>query len=88
VYDASGRIVRRRSCDEQPQKITFDDMRASCVRDVLIYCRDHPFSHHIEISAERWGDDVRLPDVEPGFTACGKRDADLRPSLRSRHGVQ
>jgi hypothetical protein len=27
-----------------PQKITFGEMRASCVRDVLIYCRDeqHP----------------------------------------------
>jgi hypothetical protein len=24
-----------------PQKITFDEMRASRLRDVLIYCRDH-----------------------------------------------
>jgi len=24
-----------------PQKITFDEMRESGVRDVLIYCRDH-----------------------------------------------
>jgi len=24
-----------------PQKITFGEMRASGVRDVLIYCRDH-----------------------------------------------
>ena len=36
------------------QKITFADMRASGVRDVLIYCRDHRCSHHIEISADRW----------------------------------
>ena len=38
------------------QKITFGEMRASGVRDVLIYCRDHRCSHHIEISADRWPD--------------------------------
>ena len=31
-----------------PQKITFGEMRASGVRDVLIYCRDHRCSHYIE----------------------------------------
>jgi hypothetical protein len=35
-----------------PQKITFGEMRASGVRDVLIYCRDHRCSHHIAISAD------------------------------------
>jgi hypothetical protein len=61
-----------------PQKITFDDKRASCVRDVLIYCCDHRCSDHVEINAERWPDDLGLSDVEPGFvcTACGKRGAD------------
>jgi hypothetical protein len=34
-----------------PQKITFGEMRESGVRDVLIYCRDHRCSHHIETSA-------------------------------------
>jgi hypothetical protein len=34
-----------------PQKITFGEMRASGVRDVLIYCRDHRCSHHVEVSA-------------------------------------
>ena len=29
----------------RPQKITFGEMRASGVRDVLIYCRDHRCSH-------------------------------------------
>jgi len=38
-----------------PQKITFGEMRASGVRDVLIYCRDHRCSHH----ADGWADDVR-----------------------------
>jgi hypothetical protein len=48
-------------------------MRAFGVRDVLIYCRDHRCSHHIEISADRWPDHVRLSDIEPDFvcTACG-----------------
>jgi hypothetical protein len=62
------------------QKITFGDMRASGVRDVLIYCRDHRCSHHIAISADRWPDHVRLSDIEPDFgTACGKRGAEVRP---------
>ena len=49
-------------------------MRASGALDVLIYCRNHNCSHHIEISADRWTDHVRLSDVEPDFvcTACGK----------------
>lgn len=36
-----------------PTKITFGEMRASTVRDVLIYCRDHRCSRHVEINA-RW----------------------------------
>jgi hypothetical protein len=24
------------------------------VRDVLVYCRDHRCSHHVEINADRW----------------------------------
>ena len=39
---------------DYPQKITFGEMRASGVRDVLVYCRDHRCSHHIAISADRW----------------------------------
>jgi hypothetical protein len=66
-----------------PQKITLREMRASGVRDVLVYCRDHHCSHHIEISADRWDDHIRLSDIEPGFvcTACGKRGADVRPNF-------
>jgi len=60
-------------------------MRASGVRDVLIYCnaRDHRCSHSTTISADRWPDHVRLSDVEPDFvcTACGKRGADVRPKF-------
>jgi hypothetical protein len=67
------------------QKITFGEMRASGVRDVLIYCRDHRCNHHIEVSADRWADDVRLSDIEPGLvcTACGKRGAKMRPKFSS-----
>jgi hypothetical protein len=46
------------------QKITFGEMRASGVRDVRIYCRDHRCSHH---SIPR-ADDVRLSDIEDRFT--------------------
>jgi len=35
------------------RKITFAELRASGVRDVLIYCRDHKCSHRIEVSADR-----------------------------------
>jgi len=51
-----------------PQKITFGQMRANGVRDVLIYCRDHRCSHHVEANADGWGDDVRLSDIEDRFT--------------------
>jgi hypothetical protein len=66
-----------------PQKITFGELRASGVRDALIYCRDHRCSHHITISAERWPDHIRLSDIEPDFvcTACGKRGAEIRPKF-------
>jgi hypothetical protein len=42
-------------------------MRDTGVGDVLVYCRDHRSSHHIEISGYRWPDHVRLSDVEPDF---------------------
>ena len=64
------------------QKITFGEMRETGVRHVLIYCRDHKCSHHVEVSADRWPDHVRLSDIEPSFTctACGRRGADVRPA--------
>jgi hypothetical protein len=61
-----------------PQNITFGEMRASGVRRVLVYCRDH-----IEVSADRSPDHVRLSDIEPSFTCtrCGKRGPDVRPAF-------
>jgi hypothetical protein len=56
------------------------DARAG-VRGLLVYCSDYKCSHSTAISADRWQDDVRLPDLEPLFTcqACGKRGTDVRP---------
>jgi hypothetical protein len=36
-----------------PQKINFGAMRASGVRDVPVYRRDHRCGHHIALSADR-----------------------------------
>jgi hypothetical protein len=70
--------------DDHPQENhAFGEMRTSGVRDVLIYCRDHRCSHHVETSADGWGDDVRLSDIEPDFVciACGKRGAEVRSAF-------
>ena len=68
-----------------PQKITFGEMRASGVRDVLIYCRDYRCGHHIEINANCWADDVRLSDIEPKFfcTWCRQRGGEIRAEVRA-----
>jgi hypothetical protein len=64
----------------RPIKITFGEMRASGIRDLLIYCSDYKCSHSTTVSGDRWPDDVRLSDIEPLFLckACGKRGADVR----------
>ena len=66
-----------------PTKITFRELRASGVNTILIYCRDHRCSHHIEANADGWADDVRLSDVEPKFfcTKCGKRGGEIQPKF-------
>lgn len=59
------------------------EMRETGLRGVLVYCH---CGHHIELSADRWADDVRLSDLEPRFVCqgCGSRGADVRPRLRAR----
>jgi hypothetical protein len=52
------------------QKITFREMR-----EMVMCCSTAATTnaaHHIEVSADRWPDHVRLWDIEPGFvrTAC------------------
>jgi hypothetical protein len=51
----------------RPQKITFEEMRSTGVRGILIYCSDH----------------VRLSDLEARFVCkvCGKTGADVRPDF-------
>ena len=72
---------------DHPQKITFGEMRASGVHDVLVYCRDHHCSHHIRISTDFWPDHLRLSDIEDRFVCrvCGKRGADIRPDFPQGH---
>jgi hypothetical protein len=60
-----------------PQKITLAEMRFSGTRSLLIYCADYHCSHSVEISGDRWADDVRLSDLEP--RVCLYR---LRPARR------
>jgi hypothetical protein len=40
-------------------------------------------SHSVELSADRWQDEVRLSDLESRFVcqACGHRGADVRPDF-------
>jgi hypothetical protein len=65
------------------QKIILGEMRSTGVRGVLVYCTDYRCSHSLELSAERWADEVRLSNIEPHFVcaACGKRGADVRPNF-------
>jgi hypothetical protein len=46
-----------------------------------IFCGDYKCAHSVVINADRWGDDVRLSDLEPKFTCtvCGHRGADIGP---------
>jgi hypothetical protein len=65
---------------DYPQKITLGEVRDAGVRRLLVYCRDHRCSHSVIISADQWGDEVRLSDLEPRFVcqACGQRGAEIR----------
>lgn len=80
------------SHDPRPVKITFGELRAgrAATSHILVYCADHKCSHHIEMSADQWGDEVRLSDIEDMFVCqrCGKRGADVRPHFApARMGI-
>jgi hypothetical protein len=67
---------------DQPQKITFGEMREMGIRELLIYCADYKCSHMIEMSGDRadvWPNHVRLSDIAHSFvcTACGKHAAPM-----------
>jgi hypothetical protein len=66
------------------QKITFSEMRAFGVRDVLIYCVVR-CSRHIEVNADDWPENVRLSDVSSRASpvhACGKKGAVYGPKRK------
>ena len=44
---------------------TFRELRDQGANTILIYCRDHRCSHHVETNADGWADDLRLSDIEP-----------------------
>jgi hypothetical protein len=48
---------------------------------LIVNCADYKCAHSIVVDTSRWGDDLRLSDLEPGFTCqvCGHRGADIRP---------
>jgi hypothetical protein len=48
----------------RPQMITLGQMPASGVRGLLTHCADHRCSHSIAVSADQWGNEVRLSDLE------------------------
>ena len=49
----------------RPQKITFSETRSrGGPTGILVYCADYRCSHSIEMSADRWPDNVRLSDIE------------------------
>jgi hypothetical protein len=68
----------------RPMKITFGEMRASGIRDLLIYCSDYRCSRSIQIGGDRWPDDIRLSDIEPLFVCKdgGRRGAEVRDCSR------
>jgi hypothetical protein len=68
------------SAPAPPVKITFGELRASGIDRLLVCCADYKCSHSVQMSGDRWPDDIRLSDIEPLFVcqACGKRGAEVR----------
>ncbi|MGY8685399.1 hypothetical protein Q2941_47920 [Bradyrhizobium sp. UFLA05-153] len=64
----------------RPVKITLGEMRATGVRDLLVFCEDYRNVKLEPAYVDRWPDHVPLSDLEPRFIckACGKRGAILR----------
>ena len=54
------------------QKITLSEMRSgNGPTRLIVYCRDFKCAHSVVIDAGRWGDDVRLSDLEPKLHVSG-----------------
>ena len=67
------------------QKITLEEMRASGVRGLVVFCSDYKCSHSVKISGDGWPGNLRLSDLEPMSVCktCGVRGADVRPDFQS-----
>jgi hypothetical protein len=64
--------------DERPVKITLGELRATGVRDLLVFCQDYRCVHNVKLATDyvdRWPDEIRISQLEPRFvcTACGMR---------------
>ena len=54
------------------QKITLCEMRSgNGPTRLIVYCSDFKCAHSVVIDAGRWGDDVRLSDLEPKLHVSG-----------------
>jgi hypothetical protein len=80
--------LQSRMAAARRQKITLAEMRASGVHGLLIYCSDYHCSHWTAISGDRWGDDVRLSDLEAAFYLSGLRPAWCGCETRFRKASQ
>lgn len=71
---------------QRQQKITLGEMRESGPTRLIVHCTDYKCAHSVVIDASRWGDNLRLSDLEPRFTcrACGHAGADVRPLFENR----
>ena len=63
------------------QKITLGEMRESGPTRLIVYCADYKCGHSVLVDASRWGDDVRLSDLERDlrveFAAIGVQTSGL-----------
>jgi hypothetical protein len=51
-------------------KITLGEMRATGVRDLLVFCQDYRCSHNVKLlpdQVDRWLDEIRHSELEPRF---------------------
>ncbi len=79
------RPIRRHTpteADGRPVKITLGEMRATGVRDLIVFCQDYRCGHNVKLSADqvdKWPDEIRLSQLELRFVcrACGQRGAIL-----------
>jgi hypothetical protein len=62
---------------QRAQKITLKEMRQSGPIRLIVYCGDYKCGHSVVIDAGRWGDDVRISDLEPRFTCRAVRGKPL-----------